>query len=82
MSRDYLRETPIRVLASGPAREALRSGKVALVVIPGDPAGSLLIKRLEGTITPKMPEPRTAPSLSGNEIDTIKQWILEGAQEN
>jgi ABC-type multidrug transport system permease subunit len=34
---DSSAELRAEVLASGPAREALRSGKVALVVIPGDP---------------------------------------------
>jgi len=36
--------------------------------------------RLEGTITPQMPQNR--PPLSSNEIATIKQWITEGAQNN
>lgn len=50
------------------------------VVVPGDPENSLLIQRLEGTILPQMP--LSLPPLSGPEIETIKQWIREGALDN
>jgi len=50
------------------------------VVVPGDPENSLIIKRLEGTIMPQMPQ--SLPPLSAPEIETIKQWIREGALDN
>ena len=46
----------------------------------GDPEASLIIKRLEGSITPQMPA--DGPALSDNEIATVAQWILEGARKN
>jgi len=42
--------------------------------------GSLMVKRLEGTIKPQMPADRAA--LSDNEILTVRLWIQEGAQNN
>ena len=50
------------------------------VVVAGDPDNSLLIKRLEGTIKPQMP--LNLPPLSQPQIDTIRDWIAEGAIDN
>jgi len=50
------------------------------VVNPGSPNTSILIHRLEGTILPTMPA--DGPPLTGPEIDRVRQWILEGAQDN
>jgi len=58
----------------------IAGGTSGVVVVPGDPDGSLIVKRLEGTILPQMPlggTPLTAP-----EIARIRQWILEGALNN
>jgi hypothetical protein len=60
--------------------DVIAGGDSGPVVDPGNPDGSLLIHRLEGTITPQMPE--DTPPLSPNEIGVIRQWILEGAQKN
>ncbi len=46
-------------------------------VIPKDPARSLLVQRIEGTITPRMPLGRDP--LPQAQIDLIKRWISEGA---
>jgi hypothetical protein len=56
-------------------------GASGATVVAGDPDNSLLIKRLEGTIGPQMPL-GGLPPLSAPEIETIKQWIQEGAQDN
>lgn len=58
----------------------MAGGSTGQVVVPGDPDQSLLIQRLEGTVTPTMP--LMAPPLTMPEIDRIKQWILEGALNN
>ena len=50
------------------------------VVIPGDPANSRLIHRLDGTIPPVMPT--DGSPLPQPDIDRIAQWILEGARDN
>ena len=58
----------------------IAGGDSGAVVVAGDPDGSLLIQRLEGTITPQMPE--DLPPLSQPEIDVIRLWIAEGALDN
>jgi hypothetical protein len=58
----------------------LAGGSSGPVVIPGDPDGSLLVQRLEGTVPPQMP--LDGPPLTPSEIGRIRQWILEGAQNN
>jgi len=61
-------------------QQLMNGGDSGPVVIAGDPDGSLLVKRLEGTIKPQMPADRAA--LSDNEILTVRLWIQEGAQNN
>jgi hypothetical protein len=60
--------------------DVMLGGISGLAVIPGDPDNSLLIKRLEGTIAPQMP--LDLPPLSQPQIDTIRDWIAEGALDN
>ena len=48
-------------------------------VIPGDAVGSLLVKRIDGTLSPQMP---LGVPLSDQEIGLIKTWIDEGALNN
>lgn len=50
------------------------------IIVPTDPDGSVLVQRIEGKIQPRMPYNR--PPLSDNQIRGIRQWILEGAQNN
>jgi hypothetical protein len=50
------------------------------VVAAGDPDGSLLVQRIEGTVPPRMP--LNAAPLTAPEIGRIRQWILEGALNN
>ena len=47
--------------------------------VPGDAAGSLLVRRIDGTIAPQMP--MGAP-LSEQEVGLIRTWIDEGALNN
>jgi hypothetical protein len=58
----------------------IQGGNSGPVVIPGDADASIIIGRLEGTITPQMPfgmEP-----LPEAEIQKIRDWINQGALNN
>ena len=59
--------------------EALDGGRTGAAVRPGDSAGSLLVRRITGDVTPAMPLGK--PELSLGEIATIRAWIDEGARE-
>jgi hypothetical protein len=51
------------------------------LIYNGDGQNSLLMKRLDGRIQPRMPLPGSA-QLTQNQIDGVKIWIDEGAQDN
>jgi hypothetical protein len=51
-----------------------------LRVRPGDPDDSYLIQKLEGTAAVGEQMPQGGPFLSQQTIDTIRQWIGDGAQ--
>jgi len=57
------------------------SGYSGILVVPGDPEASVLYKKIDGSgaYGSNMP---VGGSLSQTQINTIKQWILEGAQNN
>lgn len=59
--------------------ELMNGGNSGAVVKAADAANSLLVQRIEGTITPTMP--KGADALSDSNISLIKQWINEGAME-
>ncbi|HKG05038.1 MAG TPA: DUF1553 domain-containing protein [Pedobacter sp.] len=59
------------------ALAATKSGRPA--IIPGDPEGSELIKRLE-TTDPEERMPYKHDALSSEEIDIFKRWIKQGAK--
>jgi len=58
--------------------DALEGGRSGAAVRPGDSAGSLLVKRITGEVTPL---PLGRPALSAGEIAAIRLWIDEGARE-
>lgn len=59
----------------------MKGGRDGVVVIPGDPANSLLVKliRHEGPVKDPMPMPPKRPKISDQEIAVITQWIKAGA---
>jgi hypothetical protein len=59
--------------------EALDGGRSGAAIRPGNSAGSLLMQRITGEVTPPMPLGR--PALSVDEIATIRAWIDQGARE-
>ena len=59
----------------------LKGGHDGAVIVPGDPANSLLIKliRHEGPKGDPMPMPPKKPRMSDADIATVSQWIAAGA---
>ncbi len=49
-------------------------------IVPGNPGASMLVKRIEGTVTPQMPFGGTP--LDKKQIQNIINWIQEGAPNN
>jgi hypothetical protein len=60
--------------------DLMDGGNSGDVVLPGNPDGSIIVRRLEGDITPQMPFGR--PPLSNSDIQKIRDWIEQGAQDN
>jgi len=60
---------------------AMKGGRDGVVLVPGDPANSLLVKliRHEGPANDPMPMPDKAPKMSDADIATIEQWVKAGA---
>ena len=60
----------------------LKGGHDGVVVVPGDPDGSLLVRlmRHQGPANDPMPmPPAPRPKVSDAEIDVVAQWIKAGA---
>jgi hypothetical protein len=54
-------------------------------VVPGDPDSSLLIVKVEATARSQEigePMPMVYPPLTAAEVESVRQWIAEGAQNN
>ena len=60
---------------------ALAGGGSGPVIIPSDPTGSKLVKRITGEIGPTMPL-NGPPFLTDQEIQIITSWIAAGAPDN
>jgi len=59
----------------------MEGGQSGQVVIPYQPDSSILVQRIEGTITPRMPF-NGPPYLPDSTIQMIRTWIAQGALEN
>jgi hypothetical protein len=59
----------------------LRGGKHGVAVVPGDPAGSLLVRliRHEGPKDNPMPMPDKRRKLSEADIAVVERWVKAGA---
>jgi cytochrome c len=63
-------------------REAMfKGGHDGTVLVPGDPAKSLLVRliRHEGPANDPMPMPPKKPKLSDADIAIVEQWVKAGA---
>src|SRR3954471_20939778 len=63
-------ETPETIYAGGDSGD---------VIVPGNAAKSLQVKRIEHGEKPFMPPPKKAPKLADAEIAAIRAWIDAGA---
>ena len=50
------------------------------IVVAGDPDGSALVKKLEGTYARGARMPKDLTPLSNDEIGLVRRWIAEGAR--
>ena len=59
----------------------LKGGHEGVVLIPGDPANSLLVRliRHEGPAKDPMPMPPKQPKLSDADIAIVERWVKAGA---
>jgi mono/diheme cytochrome c family protein len=60
--------------------ENILAGGERLVLIPGNPEASEIIRRIEGTAQPRMPFDGP-PWLDPEQIELIRRWIAEGAPD-
>ena len=60
---------------------AMKGGRDGVVIVPGDPANSMLVKliRHEGPAEDPKPMPPKSPKISDADIAVIEQWIKAGA---
>lgn len=56
----------------------LAGGRSGAVVVPGDAAESLLMRRTSGEVQPVMPP--VGPALTASELATLRNWIDQGAR--
>jgi mono/diheme cytochrome c family protein len=59
----------------------MKGGRDGVVIVPGDPVNSLLVKliRHEGPADDPMPMPPKSPKISDADIAVIEQWVKAGA---
>jgi cytochrome c553 len=59
----------------------MKGGRDGVVIVPGDPANSLLVRLINHNGPPDnpMPMPDKAPKLSDADIAVIEQWVKAGA---
>jgi hypothetical protein len=50
------------------------------IVVPGNPDGSVLVLRIQGSVGTRMPP--SGPALNQNQINGIRTWVAEGAKNN
>jgi cytochrome c len=68
-------------LAMDTKASIMKGGRDGVVIIPGDPANSLLVKLVkhEGPPEDPKPMPPKSPKISDADIAVIEQWIKAGA---
>ena len=75
------RESGLRLDSEESAYAALKENPGAHAIVPGNPAKSEIVARIESTdASEMMPPPESNLKLSATEIETIKKWIKQGAK--
>ena len=59
----------------------LKGGRDGVVIVPGNPANSVLVKliRHEGPVDDPKPMPPKSPKMSDADIAVVEQWVKAGA---
>lgn len=65
-------------LSLGTLKDVLEGGRSGAAVKPGAAASSLLVRRSNGEISPRMP--LAGPPLTESELKTLQSWIDQGAR--
>jgi hypothetical protein len=60
-------------------KELMLGGNLGKLIIPGDPARSLILAFIEGRRGEQQRMPKQGTPLASAQIDTIRRWIAEGA---
>jgi len=68
-------------LAMDTKASLMKGGRDGVVIVPGDPSASMLVKliRHEGPADDPKPMPPKSPKMSDADIATIEQWVKAGA---
>lgn len=69
-------------LATRSYQELMRGGNLGKVVIPGDPARSLILAFIDGRRGEQQRMPREGNPLEPGQVETIRRWIAEGAVDD
>lgn len=65
------------------SHESLMKGtKFGAIVKPGDGLGSVLIQLVEGRADPSIKMPHGKAALPKEQIEVLKQWVVQGAKNN
>ena len=75
---EKLRKAGLRLDVREGAVKTLKTGSKA--VVPGKPAESELITRINATDSDRMPPPKSNHTLKDAEKNLLKRWIVEGAE--
>jgi len=72
------------LLVNVSAVQANAASRGKIRVVPGDPAASFLVQKLDGTLEAEEGEgmPRSTSGLSNSRINQIRSWINDGAPDN
>jgi hypothetical protein len=60
----------------------MKGGKFGPFVIPGDPLTSTLNMLVEGRADPSIRMPHGRGTLTDREIETLRDWVQQGAKNN
>jgi len=60
----------------------MKGGKFGAFVVPGDPFASNLMILVEGRAHPSIRMPHEREKLGDREIETLRNWVQQGAKNN
>lgn len=60
----------------------MKGTKFGPIIKPGDSVSSTLVRLIDGKADPSISMPHGKEPLTSEQINTIKQWIEQGAQDN